>query len=463
MQTIGFGDTAEEALANHDMNLQNFLTRARECGLTFNPDKAKLRHLSVPFIGHVLTDKGLAPDPEKTMAIVKMPTPTNVKSLQEFLGMVQYLAKFLPQLSKVTEPLRKLERKKAQWCWLPIHDKAVSKLKQMICEAPVLKYFDPSRKVTLQCDASEHGLGYSLLQEGQPVAYGARGLTSAEQHYAQIEKEMLSIVVGCEKFDQYFYGRKIVVETDHKPLVPIVKKPIHTAPKCLQRMLLHLQKYDIELQYKRGKEMHIADALSRAYSNNSAPRREEQSEFCHQVEDMVLSEHLPISSESLRQLCEETAKDQGLQILMRVVLAGWPEHRQLVPQEVQAYFTSHDKLSVQDGILFKSNRVVIPASLRQHIIQKVHSSYMGIEGSLRRAREAYYWPLMNAQIRDYVNSCSVCNTFRPEQCHEELKPHELPTRPWSKVGTNLFSFNGKNYIVTVDYYFNFIEMERPVE
>ena len=125
----GFGDTAEEALANHDMNLQNFLTRAQECGLTLNPDKVKLRHSSVSFIGHVLTDKGLAPDPEKTMAIAKMPTPTNVKSLQEFLGMVQYLAKFLPQLSKVTEPLRKLECKKAQWCWLPIHDKAVSKLK----------------------------------------------------------------------------------------------------------------------------------------------------------------------------------------------------------------------------------------------------------------------------------------------------------------------------------------------
>ena len=103
---------------------------------------------------------------------------------------------------------------------------------------------------------------------------------------------------------------------------------------------------------------------------------------------------------------------------MRVVLAGWPEHKQLVPQEVQAYFTSRDELSVQDGILFKSNRVVIPASLRQHIIQKVHSGHMGIKGSLRRAREAYYWPLMNAQIRDFVNRCSVRNIFRSEQCRE---------------------------------------------
>lgn len=76
----------------------------------------------------------------------------------------------------------------------------------MICEAPVLRYFDTSKSITLQCDASEGGLGFSLLQEGQPVAYGARGLTPAEKQYAQIEKEMLAIVAGCEKFDQYIYG-----------------------------------------------------------------------------------------------------------------------------------------------------------------------------------------------------------------------------------------------------------------
>ena len=247
------------------------------------------------------------------------------------------------------------------------------------------------------------------------------------------------------------------METDHKPLVSIVKKPIHAAPKRLQRMLLRLQKYDIELQYKRGKEIHIADALSRAYPRGSAPVGEEQSEFCHQVQDIVLAEHLPIPSESLNQLRDETAKDQSLQILMQVVLTGWPERKHLVPQEVQAYFSSRDELSVQDGLLFKGNRVVIPTSLRQSII---HSTHMGIEGSLRRAREAYYWPLMNAEVKDFISKCSICNTIKPDQCREELMPHELPERPWSKVGTDLFTFGGKNFIVTVDYYSNFIEMDR---
>ena len=203
----GIGNTIEEAVVNHDHNLKAFLKRARERGLKLNPTKIKLRRTSVPFIGHLLTNKGIAADPEKTAAIVNMPTPRNAKSLQEFLGMVQYLSKFLLSLSQVTEPLRQLVCKDVQWCWLPTHDEAVSKLKQMICKAPVLKYFDRTKEITLQCDASESGLSFSLLQEGQPVAYGACGLTLAEKNYAQIEKEILAIVVGCEKFEQYIYAQ----------------------------------------------------------------------------------------------------------------------------------------------------------------------------------------------------------------------------------------------------------------
>ena len=143
------GDTVEEAMANHDQNLKAFLSRARERGLKLNPTKIKLRRFSVPFIGHILTDKGVEADPEKTAAIIKMPTPKNVKSLQEFLGMVQYLSKFLPSLSNVAEPLRQLVCKYVHWCWLSAHDEAISKLKQMICEAAVLKYFDLSKEITL--------------------------------------------------------------------------------------------------------------------------------------------------------------------------------------------------------------------------------------------------------------------------------------------------------------------------
>ena len=141
----GFGESAEEAQASHDANLCSFLDRAREKGLKLNLEKVKLRLSAVPFIGNLLMDKGLAPDPGK-VAIANMPTPTNIKSLQELLGMIQYLSKFLPQLSTITEPLRQLVHKDTEWKWLQIHDDAVVMLKELICKAPVLRYFDSTNK-----------------------------------------------------------------------------------------------------------------------------------------------------------------------------------------------------------------------------------------------------------------------------------------------------------------------------
>ena len=132
---------------------------------------------------------------------------------------------------------------------------------------PVLRYYNLSDEVTLQCNASQSGLGAALLQNRQPVAYASRALTSAETRYAQIEKELLAIVFACEKFDMYIYGRDAVtVETHHKPLEAIVRKALNAAPRRLQRMLLRLQRYSLNVHYKKGKEMFLADTFSRAFT-----------------------------------------------------------------------------------------------------------------------------------------------------------------------------------------------------
>ena len=117
--------------------------------LTLNLQQIKLRLSQVPFMGHLLTD-GVVTDPNKVRAIRDMPTPTDVKSLKRFLGMVTYLAKFLPNLSSVCEPLRRLELKDAEWCWLPVHDKAVQSIKDLVCDAPVLKFYDLNQEVTMK-------------------------------------------------------------------------------------------------------------------------------------------------------------------------------------------------------------------------------------------------------------------------------------------------------------------------
>ena len=128
---VGYGDTPTEWQADHDRNVRAFLDRCRERNLKLNKNKARLKQHEVPFIGHILTPQGLKPDPCKVKAIVDMPDPTDAQSLRRFLGMVNYLAKFLPRLSEETEVLRKLTEKNAQWCWFPVHAQAVARVKEM--------------------------------------------------------------------------------------------------------------------------------------------------------------------------------------------------------------------------------------------------------------------------------------------------------------------------------------------
>ena len=245
---VGYGDSLQAASKDHDKSLSAFLQRCEERGVRLNADKLQLRMREVPFIGHVATSEGLRAGPAKVRAIREMPRPENVAAVQRILGMVQYLSKFLPRLSDITKPLRDLTRQDVEWHWDEPQERAFEQLKEAVSVSPILRYYNLREKVTIQCDASQHGLGAVLLQGGQPVAYASRALTPTEENYAQIEKELLAIVFACEKFDAYIYGRDSVrVQTDHKPLESIFRKELCVAPKRLQRMLLRLQKYDLDV------------------------------------------------------------------------------------------------------------------------------------------------------------------------------------------------------------------------
>ena len=238
---VGYGETFREATRDHDKNLLEFLKQCEAKNVHLNPEKLKLRQSQVLFIAHMATDKGLEVDPAKVQAISEMPAPTDKLGVQRLLGLAQYLAKFLPHLSDVTKPLRDLMQSDVLWVWNEAQQTAFEKLKEMVTRTPVLRYYNLKEEVTLQCDASQSGLGAALMQNGQPVAYASRALTPAETHYAQIEKELLLIVFACDRFDAFVYGRDLVnVETDHKPLEAIFIEPLAATPKCLQRMLLHL-------------------------------------------------------------------------------------------------------------------------------------------------------------------------------------------------------------------------------
>ena len=178
-----------------------------------------------------------------------MPSPDGPDALRRFLGMINYLHKFISNFSEKTAPLCELSRNDTLWSWQTPQQQAFEVLKEYISQAPVLKFFDPSKPVTLSVDASKSGLGAACLQDGYPVAYASRALTEAETRYAQIEKELLAASFACRKFHDFIYGREAIIETDHKPITAIVNKPLHTAPARLQRMLLQLQRYNLKFIY----------------------------------------------------------------------------------------------------------------------------------------------------------------------------------------------------------------------
>ena len=224
-----------EGTADHDVNLKKVLERAREIGMKLSPKKCKFHLNQVSYVGHQFTNGGLKPDEAKVAAIKEMPTPDGPEALRRFLGMTNYLHKFISNFSELekTAPLRELLRNDAHWSWEPAQQQAFDTLKADISQPPVLRYFNPSKPVTLSINASKSGLGAACLQDGLPVAYASRALTEVKTRYAQIEKELLSAIFGCRKFHDFICGRQVTIETDHMPITA-----------------LQFQKYDLKFVFK---------------------------------------------------------------------------------------------------------------------------------------------------------------------------------------------------------------------
>ena len=159
-------------------------------------------------------------------------------------------------------------------------------------------------------------------------------------------------------------------------------------------------------------------------------------------------------------LRRKTELDEGLQQLKHIIKIGWPETKEEVPSEIRRYFDFKEELSIQDGILFKGNRVIVPVALRPHMITQVHSSHLGIESCLNKARDVLFWPGMTAEIKDCVSKCETCNTYQTNQQKEPLIPHDPPKRPWSHVATDLFSFDNKEWFIIVDHWSDYFELNQ---
>ena len=465
----GIGTSYSDAVEDHDRKLTCLLERCRQVGLKLNIEKMKLRQKEVKYMGHMFTAHGLRADPDKIKAVMNMPAPDDRKGVQRILGLVNYLQRFAPNLAEASAPLRALLKKENAFIFEEeVHGQALEKIKKIITRDPVLHYYDVSADVVVQVDSSCHGLGACLMQGGHPVAYASRALNETEKNYAQIEKEMLAIVYGLNKFERYTLGKKTTVESDHKPLETIIKKELVNAPKRLQRMLLQLQKYDFEVIYKRGQEMYVADTLSRAHGAETS--EDKAKEHVCPVEDVSADEveirsinaleDIPVSENTTQLIQHATREDEDLQHMMQLIKNGWPSSKQLLPDQLRPYYSIKEELPTRGGLVFRGEKIVIPKSIRPAMKEKVHSSHIGLQGCLRRAREVIYWPGMSQELENFISRCSTCMEYGRKQPQEELKPHDVPQRPWQNIACDMMEFNGRSYLVTVDTYSDFIECDR---
>ena len=325
---------------DHDTNLINFLNVCQMEGLCLSSKKLELCCDRVSFFSAIYSREGVEPDPKKVQGIEEMTVPETKQQLQSFLGMVTYMGNFIPHLSHHTEPLKQLLKKDVTFYWDDQLTWSFQEIKRATSKP--LGYYNRRKEVIVQADASLRGLGTCLIQDGKPIAFASKSLTGAESHYANIERELLTIVFACIRFNTYLQGHRFTVQLDHKPLEMIHLKSMHNTPPCLQRMLLQLQKYDMEIKYKPGSEMLLADTLSRC------PAR-----YSQQIKLDLCVDYIAFTSAWIETLRETTCEAPVLSMVYQLVQHGWPKKRRRVPNVAKYYWDFRDELSTDEGLLLK--------------------------------------------------------------------------------------------------------------
>lgn len=438
----------------HDQILKQVMDRSKLLNVKFNNQKLQYKTNNVKYLGQVFCKEGMKPDEDRVKALLNLKNPENVKELQKILGMINYLRRFVDNFAEKTSKLRELLKKNVEFQWLPEHTKVLNKIKTLLSKEPILGNFDKNKEITIQSDASQNGLGCTLMQENKPICYASRSLTETEKAYSQIEKELLGIVFATNKFHYYCYGRPVTVITDHKPLLSIIRKPIAVvgSPR-LQRMKIKLLKYDIKLQFSPGKELHIADLLSRDYIKDKVEDDKELTEVVHSVE-----KHLDISDEKREQFVIETLKDTDLQILLKFCKEGWPKSIKKLPIPLRVYWPLQSAIFAENNLLFLNDRLIVPKNLVGNMLKILHEYHMGITKTRLRAKCNLYWPSMDKDIKQMVSNCRICEKYRPKNCKEPMIPHQIPDKPFLKVATDIFDYGGKSFMVLADYFTGWIEV-----
>lgn len=443
--------------SEHDIAVAKVLERARQVNAKFNKEKFQYCKKQVKFMGQIFSEKGMQVDPERVEALCKLESPKNRIELQRVLGSFNYVRRYVPNMAVIMNPLYELLKCNVEWQWLPRHQESFENIKKIICKSPALVPFDFNRKTVLQCDSSKDGIGCCMFQEYENkllklVACASRTMNDHEVNYSQTEKELLSIHFGTQKFHDFIYHSEVDVQTDHKPLISIMKKPICKIGSVrLQRLRIKLLKYSLNVYYIPGKNIHFADMLSRASLKSTSF----DSEMCEMVH--YISKHLPISEEKKTEFRKETAKDKTLGKIAEFYFKGWPKECS-ISKDCKPFYNLRNDIYVETGLLFVDDKLIVPENLRMPMIKLLHKGHVGISKTIHKARQFFFWPNLANDITSFIKQCRTCEKYMPSSFKEPLLPHSVPNLRFNKISTDILEFGSKTYLILIDHFSHWIEM-----
>ena len=464
----------------HIQNLGQVFQRLRESGLRLKPSKCSFFKSEVQYLGHIISCDGVATDPEKTAKVAMWPVPASKKEVQQFIGFANYYRRFIKDFAQHARPLHRLTDQTSQFQWMDACQEAFGELCKRLCSAPFLAYPDFEKPFILDTDASDVGIGGVLSQldgEGKErvIVYGSRLLSKPERRYCVTRRELLALVTFVHLYRPYLICRKFTLRTDHGSLTWLrnFKEP----EGQLARWLEQLQELDFEIVHRRGRSHQNADALSRLPCRQCGRIEHEPSPA---AEIAVTTLQLPATNTS-HTLRQAQLDDLTLGPVLRGKVSDKkPERKNFQPLTKAALrlLQIWDQLTVKDGILCRHHQpkgratgtlqTVIPEALRQEILADLHEGvagdHLGVDKTLTRLQERYYWPGQYNEVREWCRNCATCETRKSPVPKGRAPLQSIVTeRPLQLVATDILgplpeSPTGNLYILVVaDYFTRYVE------
>ncbi|XP_064477798.1 uncharacterized protein K02A2.6-like [Ornithodoros turicata] len=422
---VVFGGTREE----HHRNLRAVLSRISAVGLKLN-NKCVFDVPELSFVGHLVNAQGILPLQSNVDAVLRLPAPKDFSSLRSFLGLVGFYAKFIQNFADEAEPLRRILRGKSAFAWDEAAERSFTRIKKILSSKPTLSVFNPRLPVVVTTDASGQGLGAVLQQvdgdDINTVAFASRTLSAAERKYSASEREALAAVWACERWHLYLWGRKFTLRTDHQALVSLLTTQGSGHRPCrIVRWASRLLRYSFVVEYKKGSDNFIADALSRL------PIQDEM-----EAEEDICLITAPIEKQELQQ---ESTKDLELQQVSSLIEEGWPERKSAVSDELKPFWNVRNELSLVDSMLMRGERIIPPKVLRHQLLELAHEAHQGMVRCKQRLRDIYWWPRMDADVEAIIRACGICQRVdkSAKTVRAPLCPVLLPDGPWEKIAIDV--------------------------